>query len=227
MLASFFRLALRVTEGIPALAAKRAEIEKFYLSSSASGGNVHDWLEIAKGWSRGGDECGNGYYGNNISMQPLYSWARFETDPAVKAAARSIVETKTWPAFLGHKNTFFTFLSGANMTSPDAAAIASARDQLAQFPASRMIRHAVDHRSDPQFMPHQSSCTHKASNTTAIDVKDRVRDGFLWQRDPWQLHDDGDAAHTFAGVDYLVAYWLGRQHGFVAEDAEGTCLRWK
>jgi hypothetical protein len=113
------------------------------------------------------------------------------------------------------------------MTNPDAAAIAASRDQLAQFPVPPYVRRPVDLRSDPQFMPHQSSCPDKASIITAVDVGARAHDGFMWQRDPWQLHDDGDPAHVFAGVDYLVAYWLGRRHDFVAEDAPSMCLRWK
>ena len=49
----------------------------------------------------------------------------------------------------------------------------------------------------------------------------------MWQRDPWTLYDGGDAAQLLAGVDYLTAYWLGRRHGFIEEDAAGRCLRWQ
>lgn len=227
MLASFFRLALHVTEGIPEHAAERATIESFYLSNTGSGGNVHDWIPIAQQWSRAGDDCGANYYANNISMQPLYNWARLEKDPTVLSAARGIVADKTWPAFLNHKNTFFTFLSGANMTGPDAGAISAARDQLAQFPVPPYVRRAFDHRANPAFMPHEASCTDKANKATAVDVGVRAHDGFMWQRDPWQLYDEGNPAQVFAGVDYLVAYWLGRHHGFIEEDAASTCLRWK
>jgi hypothetical protein len=225
MLASFFRVALAVTEGVPALLDRRAEIETFYTSHSGSGGNVHDWLPIADQWSVGGTDCGAQYYANNIAMQPMYNWARLESAPEVLSEVQGIVANTMWPAFLGHKNTFFTFLSAANMTSPDAGALTSARDQLAQFPVPPMIRHAVDLRNDPAYMPEEPGCTDHANHDTAVEVGQRVRDGFMWQRDPWDLYDDGDVAQVLPGVDYLVAYWLGRQHGFVSEDAGSRCLR--
>jgi hypothetical protein len=227
MLASFFQVALKVTEGVPSLAAHRAEIESFYLGNTGTGGNVHDWLPIANQWTGGGDSCGGHYYANNISMQPMYNWARLETSPDLLGPVHDIVANKMWPTFLSHKNSFFTFLSAANMTGPDAGELAFAREQLAQFPVPPLFRHAVDLRNDPLYMPHEEGCTDQANHATAIDVGARVRDGFLWQRDPWDLYDDGDMAQTFAGVDYLVAYWLGRRHGFADEDAAGRCLRWQ
>jgi hypothetical protein len=227
MLASFFRVALKVMEGIPELAAKRSEIESFYLTQTGTGGNVHDWLPVAKLWTVGGLSCGNQYYANNISMQPLYNWARLETAPEIQAPVRDLVASKTWPGFLSHKNSFFTFLSAANMTSPDGNVLASARAQLAQFPVPPLVRHAVDLRNDPQYLPQEPGCTDHANHATAVEVGERVRDGFMWQRDPWALYDEGDVAQTFAGVDYLVAYWLGRRHAIIDEDAASRCLRWQ
>jgi hypothetical protein len=225
MLSSFFRIALRVTEGIPALAKRRAEIEDFYLNNKGSGGNVHDWFAVANEWTRDGDDCGAQYYGNNIMLQPLYNWARLEQHPGIKTSVLGFVSGKAWPAFLTHKNTFFSFLTGANMTSPDPAVISAMTAQLAQFPAQRLVRPAVSLRSDPRFMPHQAGgCANAA---TAIDVAERAKEGFIWQRDPWALEDSGNPAHALSGVDYLAAYWLGRRHDFIADDAQSQCLRWK
>ena len=51
-------------------------------------------------------------------------------------------------------------------------------------------------------------------------------DGFIWQRNPWQLAVGGDDRQFYPGADYLVAYWAARYHQFLADDRAGTCSRW-
>ena len=46
--------------------------------------------------------------------------------------------------------------------------------------------------------------------TNAVDVGDRVVEDFLWQRGPWRLHDGGNLAEVYPGVDFLAAYWAAR-----------------
>ena len=72
----------------------------------------------------------------------------------------------------------------------------------------------------------RSGCTDQVAHTTAVDVGDRPVGDFLWQRHPWGLFEAGDLSQTEPGVDYLVAYWMGRRHGFITDDAQGHCLRW-
>jgi hypothetical protein len=61
----------------------------------------------------------------------------------------------------------------------------------------------------------------------AIDVADRVPTGFLWERHPWKLEDPGSPNLVFSGVDFLLAYWLGRYQGFIDDDAPQTATRWR
>jgi hypothetical protein len=220
MLASFFRVGLHVTDGVAALANKRAAIESFYAA------HVSEILPIASQWSEGGDKCGGHYYANNISMQPMYNWARLETVPSARDSALSIVEDKMWPAFASHKNSFFTFLSAANMTTPDNAQLVMAREQLSQFPEPPVVRRHVDLLADPRYSERDPECgADRLARMKAVDVKDRVTEGFIWQRDPWTLYDDGDPSRVYPGVDYLSAYYLGLRHGFIDEDAVGRCNR--
>lgn len=222
MLASFFRVGLHVTENVPALANKRAAIESFYAA------HVGEMLPIASQWSEGGDKCGGHYYANNISMQPMYNWARLETVPSARDSALSIVKDKMWPAFASHKNSFFTFLSASNMTSPDADQLTMAKDQLSQFPEPPVVRRHVDLLDDPKYSERDPECgSDRLAKSKAVDVKDRVTEGFIWQRDPWTLYDDGDPSRVYPGVDYLSAYYLGLRHGFIEEDAAGRCNRVK
>ena len=35
-----------------------------------------------------------------------------------------------------------------------------------------------------------------------------------------------DGSDPDAGVDYLLAYWMGRYYGFITDDTAGKCLAW-
>jgi hypothetical protein len=227
MLASFFRVALAVSDGVPAAAARRAAIEAFYLGNKGLGGNVSDWLAVAAQWD-GGTKCGDAYYGNNITMEPMYNLARLETDPARrKIIVGDVLTNKMWQTFKTTKNTFFAFIYAANAASPLGSEIAAATAQLDGFKPPPRVHVAVDLRADPKYLPHESGCTDQVTHATAVDVADRPVEDFLWQRHPWKLYDAGDLGQSEPGVDYLVAYWMGRHHGFIAEDAPARCLRWK
>ncbi len=227
MLASFFRVALHVTDGVPAWAKDHADILAYYTGHTGEGGNVSDWLAIANQWTDN-PGCGASYYGNNITMQPLYDLARLEDDPARLSIVRDqVLGQKLWPAFAPTKNVFFSFLyAGVTPGAPSSVA-SSAADQLAQFPPPPRVQVAVDLRSSPKYAMHATSCADQVSHDTAVDVGDRVPSDFLWQRQPWGLYDPGNPAQTQPGVDYLVAYFLGLRHGFLIDDTPGTCLAWQ
>lgn len=227
MLASFFRVALEVTKDVPKWAKDRADVLAFYTGHAGEGGNVDDWLAVAKQWTAGND-CGGSYYANNITMMPMYDLARLEDDPARGPTVRDEIFTgKLWPAFAPTKNVFFSFLYAGSTPGVAPAVAADAAAQLAGFPAAPRVQVPVDLRSSPKYASHDPSCADQVSHATAVDVGDRIPADFLWQREPWGLYDGGDPHATHPGVDYLVAYFLGRRHGFLADDTAGTCLVWQ
>jgi hypothetical protein len=227
MLASFFRVALRVTD-VPSAKADHDAILDYYVNHSGKGGNANDWLGIANMWSSGTDSCGSNYYANNITMEPMYDLARLEDDPARRALVRDqLLAQNMWGVFAPTKNSFFSFIYAANVTSPDPNAVTVGKAQLAQFPPPPRIVKAVDLRADPRYMPHDGSCADQTDHGGAVDVGDRPVGDFLWQRQPWGLYDTGDPKQAEPGVDYLVAYWMGRAHKFIDDDTPNACLRWK
>ncbi|MBI5481027.1 MAG: hypothetical protein HY906_19370 [Deltaproteobacteria bacterium] len=226
MLASFFRVALAATAGVPAYAGRRAAILDYYLNHGGEGGNVANWLAVAKTYNEL-NQCGESYYGHNISMEPMYNLARLEDDPTLKATvANDVLSAKMWPLFRATKNSFFSYIYAASVPSPEAGAVSTANTQLAQFPPPPRVNVAVDLRADPDYLPHQSGCTDQVDHSKAVDVGERPVGDFLWQRHPWGLFDAGDPAQTQPGVDYLVAYWMARHHAFLTDDTAGRCLRW-
>jgi hypothetical protein len=227
MLASFFRVALLVTDGVPAYAAERAAIQSYYLTHSGTGGNINDWLTVAATFSDT-NACGQSYYGDNITMEPLYNLAGLETDPTLLATIRSnVIESHIWPTFVNTKNVFFSYIYAGVDPSYDPAVVTSAGAQIAQFPPPTRVDVAVDWSDAGKYEPHQAGCTNQCDHSTAVDVGDRVPDEFIWQRDPWELVGGGDLQQTYPGVDYLVAYWMGRRHGFLSETNPQDCLVWK
>jgi hypothetical protein len=226
MLASFFRVALLVTTAVPDYATRRAAILDYYLHHSGEGGNVTNWLDVAKSYAET-NQCGESYFGHNISMEPMYNLARLEDDPTLRAAVTDqVLGAKMWPLFRATKNSFFSYIYAANVASPEADAVSIANAQLAQLPPPPRVNVPVDLRADPDYLPHQSGCTDQVDHSKSVDVGERPVGDFLWQRHPWGLFDWGDLARTQPGVDYLVAYWMARHHAFLTDDTTGRCLRW-
>jgi hypothetical protein len=226
MLSSFFRVAMQVTDGVAAYADARSAIVDYYLNHTAAGGHVDDWLQIAS-TSVPDKQCGDKYYGNNIMMEPMYNLARLEDDPArLQIIQQDVLGGWLWARYVNTKNCFFSFIYAGNMPAYDPAVVTSAVTQLEGFPIAPHRYPPVDLLADPDYLPHDPDCPNQCNHATAVDVAERVGTDFMWQRHPWALLDPGDPSLTAPGVDYLVAYWLGRHHGYITEDAVGRCAAW-
>ena len=227
MLASFFRVALHLSDGVPAYAKRRADMIAYYTGRTGEGGNANEWLAIAKQWADGGS-CGKGYYANNIAMMPMYDLARLEDDPGRASIVKNdILGAKMWPAFENTKNSFFSFIYAGTRSGVAPSVVTSAAAQLAQFPVAPRVMRPVDLRSSPRYAAREQGCTDQVVHTDAVDVGDRVTGDFMWQRDPWSLYAAGDPRQTEPSVDFLAAYFLGRRHDFIADDTPETCLAWQ
>jgi hypothetical protein len=106
----------------------------------------------------------------------------------------------------------------ANSTSA-APAVTMGNTQLAEFQAAPRVHAAVTNT-----LPADPNCTGQALD--AIDISQRIINDFDWQRGSWQETDAGNPNEVYPGVDYLAAYWLGRQAGFLTDDTPTECTRW-
>ena len=222
MLANILRLALHATAGVPAYATQRAAIEAHY---NAQRGYL---LDVMREYVFvNADRCFDRYYGLTIVFHPIYSLIHLERDPATKAALqRDVLAGKMWPYVKDHKNVYFSYITAAQAPGTvSAAEISATTQQLTQFPPPPKARILVDNTGKAQYPP-DPDCP--GQSTVAMDVGDRVRHDFIWQRIPFELKSDYVHPRVvYPGVDYLVAYWMGRHHGYIADDAPDTCLRWK
>lgn len=215
-LGGMFAVALHLTEGAPAYAARRAAILAYYEA------HFEEWLDMASGW-RNSNNCGDSYHGLNIAFLPAFCWARFEPDPARRARVRQqVLGDAMWPEVFDHKNVFFAFIyasqppAGADVSQVVADHVA----QLRLFPPAPNTAVPRDNRAEYEEDP---DC--EDQSLIAIDVDDRVPSTFMWERQPWKLYDPGTPNFLYSGLDYLITYWMARAYGFLADDAPGTCTR--
>ena len=187
--------------------------------------SVHDWIGTAAVWSYN-DDCGGSYYANNIVMEPMYNWARLEDDADVRQRIMNeVVAARMWPEHANTKNCFFFYIyAGLDPWAYEGAATI-ANEQLPGFPPPPRIRTTVNLTSDPRY-PHEPGCDNQCTRDTSVDVAERKVSDFIWQRNPWELLDTGNPALTYPGIDYLVAYWMGRHLGSLTDDTPGRCLAW-
>jgi hypothetical protein len=48
-------------------------------------------------------------------------------------------------------------------------------------------------------------------------VSERCPSSFMWQKTPYNVDcPGGDGTEVYPGVDYLVAYWMGRYYDLIA-----------
>ena len=216
-LAAAFEVGLQVTRGVPAWASQYQAIQSFFDA------NVDSWLSVAQLWVSVNTGCVGAYYGNNLAFEPMFDLARLEQDPGRLARIRGILGQNMWSLGMSKdKSSWFAYIFAANAAPGDAAAVAAIADgnaQLAQFTPPPRV-----HLPVTNSLPAANNCPAYAAQP--IDVAHRVISDFDWQRDPRQESDPGNTSEVYPGVDYLCAYWLGRQRGFLSNDAPARCTRW-
>ena len=214
-LAAAFQAALHVSAGVAGYEDRHQALANYYERQ------VGDWLDLASGWENTND-CGASYHGLNIAFMPAFTWARLEPNATRRAQIqRDVLQARLWQAVAEHKNSFFAFLYAAQ--APEGTELGAIIDvhleQLAQFPTAPNQDLPVDLRG---LYPEDPQCPGQSS--IAVDVGQRPAASFLWERQPWKLQHNGFEQRLFGGVDYLLAYWLGRHYGFIEDDAPETCL---
>ncbi|NEX23213.1 hypothetical protein G3480_23430 [Thiorhodococcus mannitoliphagus] len=217
-LGAMFNVALQVTEGVSEYAERRQAIAQHYEA------HADEWLDIATGW-RNSNQCADAYFGLNIGFMPLYSWIRLEQDPARKLRLqREVLRDAMWEEVKDHKNVFFAFIYASQAAAEDEVqSVADFHaDQLARFPTAPNL--ALPRDLTGKY-PESEQC--EGLSAVAVNVDERVPASFTWERQPWKLVDGGTPNQVYGGVDYLMAYWMGRYYGFIADDAPGTCLLWR
>jgi hypothetical protein len=163
----------------------------------------------------------------NMAYLSLYPLLLLETDEAVAGPLRE-AGRRAWRHLGDEHNAFFAFVQAA-VVGDGTATVAAARDpaedpieagraSLGEFPDEK-VAFPVDLTRPGFDYPRAFLETGKGEprSTRAVPLYLRPSGSNLWVSDPYRLvgglHYHGDP--EYAGVDYLLAYWIARYHGFV------------
>ena len=220
MMASFMELALHVTDGVPGSETDHQMVRVHYDANKAT------WLDIMRQYAyHNQQDCWKQYFGMTIAYHAIYSLLRLTDDDAYHAAIHSdVLATRMRPFVEGHANAYFDYIAAAygpaGLVPADELAATGA--QLAGFIPPPKAAVAVDNTGS---YPASAECAGQSSVPVAIG--DRVPRDFMWQHHPFRLvNEQVDEKHVYPTTDYLIAYWMGRYHGYIADDAPDTCTRW-
>lgn len=161
-LGAAFAVALQVTDGVPAYAARRQAIQAHYDA------HFEEWASIGAGWLDS-SQCGDSYHGKNIAFLPAFTWTRAEKDPVRKQRIRDgVVRDAMWPEVADHKNVFFAYLyaSQANPADNTAGILATHNAQLALFPVPRTRRGPWTTRQPTPRTRRATACRRSPSTST-------------------------------------------------------------
>jgi hypothetical protein len=141
----------------------------------------------------------------NMAYLAVYPLLLLENDQEVVGELRKGVR-RTWSQVRRDHNAFFSFVHAAVVGEADEGK-AEGREAILEFPDSKVVLVLTTRKPKPK-------------SRRAAPLYQRPRSASLWVNDPRRraghLEDMGNV--EFAGIDYLIAYWLGRYHGFIGPD---------
>ncbi|MBI4600989.1 MAG: hypothetical protein HY721_03425 [Planctomycetes bacterium] len=151
---------------------------------------------------------------DNMAYLALHPLLLLEKDRRVLEALAA-GERRTWRAVRDDRNAFFAFVHA--LRDPGGGA-ASGVEALREFPEDK-VEWPVDLTREGFDFPRALLNTRKGEprTTRGVPLHLRARSSSFWASDPFRLAGNlarlGD--RETSGQDYLLAYWMGRYHGFV------------
>jgi hypothetical protein len=139
----------------------------------------------------------------NMAYVALYPLLLLENDQEIVKELRKGAQ-RTWSRVSEDHNVFFSFVHAAVVGDADDAK-AKGREAIREFPDSKL---AVATRKSES----------KSGQPTPLNLRPYVSAGTFWVGDPREVVGHLVGHVEIAGIDYLIAYWLGRYHGFIGPD---------
>lgn len=149
---------------------------------------------------------------NQLGFVAWYPIMQLEKDPEIRNALLRGLR-RHYDVVQQEKSSFFTFVYAT--ADPDYADIEGAIENLRQIPTDRrQWRQQNSHRADILFDPRQN----RFGKAILLEVLPADEYAFnKWNADPFEPDGGGDGRHEDDGAAYLLPYWMGRLHGFIAE----------
>jgi hypothetical protein len=168
---------------------------------------------------------------DNMSFMNYYHLIRYETDPKLLNMFQYALRTH-WLYERAERNSFTNFIYAACAVgktrkdhwretdlTPPSECVEGAVDTLKRYPLD-LIEWPMSNAHRIDLVPMDVHGDH------AAEVGHRV-DGFIfpiderqetyWDWNPWKLTSGGNGTRLRPGFHYLIAYYMGRAHGFISE----------
>lgn len=148
---------------------------------------------------------------DQLSAISFYPYMALEHNPLIRDVAHRELRRH---AFIEQpeRNTLMAFVYGA--TDPDDADILGGIATLREMPRDRRNwRQDNAHRADVVLQPMQNV----GGREILLEIVPADERQFeRWNQDPYQAQTGGDGRLDGSGEQYLLPYWMGRYHGFIA-----------
>jgi hypothetical protein len=155
---------------------------------------------------------GTNHSDNNLAFLAYYPLLRYETDAALLPYYHRSLR-RTWAAVHKEGNPFFSFVY--RVFNPLAAADPHAYQTLHRFPLDKRniaVRNSVQPGVCISWLRARNG---RLQACEPVAIEQRPPSTFEWKENPYRLDGGGDGTKLYTGTDYLLAYWLGRYHGFL------------
>ncbi len=142
----------------------------------------------------------------NMAYLALYPLLFLENDQAIVRQLNKGAR-RMWSRVSEDHNAFFSFIHAALVTDGEEGR-ERGHEAILEFPDSKVVLVLTTRTPEPKL-------------TQVAPLYERPRtSSFFWVSDPRRL--GGELKNMgnveLAGIDYLIAYWLGRYHGFIGPD---------
>ncbi|QDU80773.1 Two component regulator propeller [Polystyrenella longa] len=181
-------------------------------------------------WNRGAYSQGH-QPGDNMMFMNYYHLLRYETDPQLLSMYQFAI-SRHWTYEKYERNAFTNFIYAACCDgktrkdnwgeidlSPPVECYTDAIDSLKRYPLD-LVEWPMSnaHRIDMRPLEGQSreSATIGTDNSGYLFPIDE-RHEIYWDWDPWKLTGNSKGATLRPGFHYLLAYYMGRYHGYIDE----------
>ncbi len=173
------------------------------------------------------------YYGFNLSHETFFNLLRLERNPERRRFYLDIFHTHIRNLVTLTHNVFFDDIYLANCERAGACyyydeTLADIPTQLADFqdpPVREVPLEIPDWPLDP-FTVAMSALIDALDIRELIDIEPQTLDprpvkwrcprSFMWQKSPYNIDcPGGDGTEVYPGIDYMIAYWMGRYYNLV------------
>jgi len=156
---------------------------------------------------------------NNLAFLAYFTLLLYEENPKLLSLYQKSLN-RAWKVVRGEGNPFFTWIYHALIGEGqnDHLAIEDALENLRRFPKDRVdwpVRNSDRKNICKAWFSDRKS---KPQACFPLPLDERPTSSFEWRENPYRLDGPGGGGVRFSGVDYLLAYWMGRYYGFVGEE---------